>query len=270
MKQRVRIAILLVALCFPAFPALSAKPPEAVFLDGVTAYQDGRYAEAAQAFAALAEGGLVNPGLYYDLGNALLKDGRLGPAILWYERAARLAPDNPELAFNLARANERIKDAGEDGGGSMARILFFLYGTLSHNALAWWTLACNALLWAALAGLSFRGRRPFAATYERVLKGAVLAALAGVFFFGSSACYAWYAAAYDSTGVILPDETPIRSGKSLETATLFSLHAGARVAVDEREDGWVRIRFGRDKLGWAPESAVGLVGGTFSRGEGGQ
>lgn len=271
MKRIIGMTAFFAFLCFPAFFALSAslaEAPEAVFLNGAKAYNEGRFTEAAEAFAFLAEEGLVNAKLYFDLGNALLKDGKPGPAILWYERAARLAPDDPELVFNLARADEQLKDAREDGGGSMARIAFFLYGSLSQNALAWATLCCNAALWAALVGLYFRGRKAFAKRYERALKGAVLAALAGIFLFGPSAGYALYAAAYDPTGVVLPDEVAVRSGKSAEAATLFTLHAGTRVAVDASEDGWTRIRFGRDKLGWAPADAVGLVGEVFERRDG--
>lgn len=272
MKRMLILAPLLAFLCLPSLFALSAplaKAPEAIFLGGVRAYDEGRFAEAAEAFASLAEGGVVNAKLYYDLGGALIKDGKPGPAILWYERALRLAPDDPELAFNLARADERLKDAREDGGGSMARIAFFLYGTLSQNALAWTALCCNAVLWAALAGLYLRGRKALAKRFERALKGAALAALAGIVLFGSSAGYAWYAAAYDATGVILPDEVAVRSGKSVEAATLFTLHAGTRVVVDELENGWTRVRFGRDKLGWAPAEAVGLVGAIYPSGEDG-
>jgi len=270
MKRMLLFAALSALLCFPAFFALAASSktaPEAIFLNGVRAYDEGRFAEAAEAFASLAEGGVVNAKLYYDLGNALMKDGKLGPAILWYERASRLAPDDPELAFNLARADERLKDAREEGGGSMARIAFFLYGTLSQNALAWATLACNALFWAALAAWRFRERKPLAKRFERALKGLALAALAGVCLFGPSAGYAWYAAASDSTGVILQDEVAVRSGKSADAAALFTLHAGTRVVADVSEDGWTRIRFGRDKLGWAPANAVGLVGEIAPQGD---
>src|SRR6186713_201914 len=42
--------------------------------------------------------------LLYNIGNCYYKTGQLGKAILYYERAARLSPDDEDIQFNLRLA----------------------------------------------------------------------------------------------------------------------------------------------------------------------
>ena len=81
----------------PAFADTHAQD----FLDGIKQYDAREYGKAAALFEKLAASGIHNGKLYYNLANAYLKQGKLGKAILWYERAQRLIPGDPDLAFNM-------------------------------------------------------------------------------------------------------------------------------------------------------------------------
>ena len=48
--------------------------------------------------------------LYYNLGNAKYKQGLIGPAILNYEKALLLEPNNEDVQFNLELAKTHTKD----------------------------------------------------------------------------------------------------------------------------------------------------------------
>ena len=65
-----------------------------LFLDGIKDYRNGRYEDAIQKFSSVADGGVSNGKLFYNLGNAYLKNGDLGLALLWYERADKLIPND--------------------------------------------------------------------------------------------------------------------------------------------------------------------------------
>ena len=103
----------------------SAKPDQKAFWDGIAAYKSGRYQEAVTAFKNLTDQGLTNPELFYNLGNAYLKNKDLGRAVLWYERAARLKGNDPDLKFNLAYARSLTKDVDSTRGPSLNKIFFF-------------------------------------------------------------------------------------------------------------------------------------------------
>ncbi|MCA1787414.1 MAG: BatD family protein, partial [Desulfobacteraceae bacterium] len=55
------------------------------FIDAVNKYQAGEFAAAARSFETIAESGIRNGHLFYNIGNAWFKAGETGHAILWYE-----------------------------------------------------------------------------------------------------------------------------------------------------------------------------------------
>ena len=73
-------------------------------------YQSGNFAQAAEAYRQVADAGYESPVLYYNLGNSYYRLGKIGYAILNYERAQKLAPGDDDITHNLALANSRIVD----------------------------------------------------------------------------------------------------------------------------------------------------------------
>ena len=79
----------------------SATPNARTFMDGAEAYRSGDWPAAIDAFESLAASGVDNGKLFYDLGNAYLKNDDLGRALLWYERALKRIPDDPVSVLQL-------------------------------------------------------------------------------------------------------------------------------------------------------------------------
>ena len=57
-------------------------------------YRAGDFTKARQVYLKAVSTDVADARLFYNLGNACFKSGLLGEAILWYERARRLAPDD--------------------------------------------------------------------------------------------------------------------------------------------------------------------------------
>jgi tetratricopeptide (TPR) repeat protein len=72
------------------------------------ALADGRHDEAIEKYLGIVEKGIVNPDVYYNIGNACLKKGRAGLAILYYEKSLKLSGNNEDLDYNLALARESL------------------------------------------------------------------------------------------------------------------------------------------------------------------
>lgn len=70
------------------------------FQSAVAAYGKGDYKQAIEGFETLAGEGLSAP-LLYNLGNSYARYGKVGKAILNYERALRLAPGDSDIRGNL-------------------------------------------------------------------------------------------------------------------------------------------------------------------------
>ena len=75
-----------------------------------TAYINADYHRAIDAYRQLLLRGYASDKLYYNLANAYFKVGRYGKAILFYNRALRLAPGDADIRYNLDVANTFTKD----------------------------------------------------------------------------------------------------------------------------------------------------------------
>jgi tetratricopeptide (TPR) repeat protein len=228
-----------------------AQAPGRQFLAAMEAYKTGDYATAAKDLEAIAAAGVRNGQLYYDLGNAHLKNNDLGRAILWYERALALIPNDPDLRFNYEYARSLTKDAQEGGPSPLTRILFFWNYELSARTIIVLALACNLIFWSL--AIAWR------LTRRRGLRHALLAALVPAIVFALTAAYNYIEAARRTQAIILPAAVAVRSGLESTSTQLFELHAGARVRIVRQLQDHVQIRYSEDKIGWISGAAVGRI-----------
>ncbi len=220
------------------------------WLDGVRAYQSGDYTAAIGSFSKIAETGVKNETLFYNLGNAYLKNGDIGRAIWWYERALKINADDPDLKFNHAYALSQTKDARDDKA-SVLRILFFWKHALSQPTIRWIAIALNAAFWSLVLIRALRKKR--------ILRTWAILVLLPTLVFTFTGFYNYYESAYVRQGVILPEETPVRSGLSDDSTELFRLHAGTRVIIEEEREDNFKVRFSEDKIGWLKKQDLGVI-----------
>ncbi|MGD9976175.1 MAG: tetratricopeptide repeat protein [Desulfatirhabdiaceae bacterium] len=221
------------------------------FLDGIRAYRENRFAEAVSAFSSLADDGIKNGRLFYNLGNAHLKNGDIGHAILWYERALKLMPHDPDLKFNREYAQSLTRDEKEDRELALVRIIFFWKYLLSQTQIQWVAIIFNLIFWTLVTARMIQRKQYFQTP------GHILLVLTLVFTL--TALYNEYEAKYIREGVILPDTVSIRSGLTDDATELFVLHTGAKVKIDREKDHHIRIRFSEDKIGWIKKSDAGVI-----------
>lgn len=136
MKRLVAIIILLVSV-------LSGVRADIVS-SADSAYTAGAYDKAISLYNAAAEKG-TSASLFYNLGNAYYRKGRLGMAILNYERALRLDPTMEEARVNLAFVNSRITDRPGERGTFVGNALDAVANYFGSNAWAWIAFVAFAL-----------------------------------------------------------------------------------------------------------------------------
>lgn len=226
----------------------TAQEPARRFLAALEDYKSGDYAAAAKTLEAIAADGVQNGQLYYDIGNAHLKNNDLGRAILWYERALKRIPNDPDLRFNYDYARSLTKDAQEENTISLVRILFFWKYQLSAGATIMLALIFNLLFW-LLAAL-------WRLTRRRGPRNAALAILLPMIVFILTAGYNYYEAVHRPHAIVLPGKVAVRAGLEPTATELFELHAGAKVTVVRRMKNHVQIQYSEDKIGWVRTEAV--------------
>ena len=247
-------AALLVLLLHP--PAGASAQTQA-FEEGNRLYQEGDFAGAAARYESVVESGYEAAALYYNLGNARFRLGELARAVVAYERAARLDPGNDDVRTNLALVNQQLQDRIEP----LPR--FWLL-----SALKWWVellprrllegmaTVCWTALGVAGALLMLRQPRGWRATIRRTAWGAGLAATAlGGTLFAREA-----GVGRAEEAVVMVAEARVLSAPSAEGGlTVFTLHAGTKVRIDQRSGEWAEIVLADGKVGWLEMDALEVI-----------
>jgi len=74
------------------------------------AYNQGLYDSAIATYSLVLDQNLESYQLYYNMGNAYFKKNDLASAILFYEKAKKIAHNDEDVLFNLNIANSMIVD----------------------------------------------------------------------------------------------------------------------------------------------------------------
>jgi len=104
--NKIGYAVLLVLMALQVI----GQENNALITEGNKAYADGLYNNAISSYTKVLDEGYESADLYYNLGNACFKTDDLASAILYYEKALKLSPNDDDIVFNLNVANSRITD----------------------------------------------------------------------------------------------------------------------------------------------------------------
>jgi len=201
------------------------------------------------------EGGIRNPKLYYNLGNAYFLKEDLGRAILNYRRAEELDKADANIQKNLAFArSRRIDKVTVKTEKRVLQTLFFWHYDFSIKTKFLLTCLCFAILCVSLTFMTWRGK---AAPWIAAM---VICGLLSVCFL-TSVILETQARSYHVFGVITADEVVARQGDGPNYPESFKdpLHAGTEFDLLERRSGWFHIRLSDNSDGWIPDNAAELI-----------
>ncbi len=243
-------ALLLSLLLLPSM-SLAQEGVELVMADAVRYYEEGDFNTAARHWETLAKTGLEDSRLWYNLGGAYFQQNKIGPSILAYKRALRLAPRDKEIRENLeiTRAR-RLESLNLENRGGMARIWSWTRRTLSPGEMA--VMGLLVLWLAAILTLLGILRR---VSWIR-LRGPLLVSLLLLVFLSIGAWRAEWEDWSGREGVLMTPMVSAQSGPGDDYIALFELHEGAELKLLERRGDWLRISLGADLEGWVPAKAV--------------
>lgn len=246
-----RLAILFLLGLVGAVAVRAEAPRDRVHAARV-ALEAGRAGEAAAALRALAEEQGTSANLQLDLGIAEFAAGRVGEAILALERAHWLAPQDGEITAALEAARERA-------GLGVSLVPAWSRGRDLLSADGWAILGAMAL---AISCAGASSRLLFRSGVVRVRRGIAAATIlaTGITLGAALACV--------SLALEARDGISVASGVSLRVAPFEgaesrgALSEGERVRMGDRHGGFVRVRTGDGRDGWAPrESIASIVSG---------
>jgi hypothetical protein len=181
----------------------------------------------------------------YNLANSYARAGEPGLAVLNYERAALLAPDDADINSNL----EYVRSWAHVPTEPRNRFARIVQAT-SPAVAAWIGVLGIALLGAGLLA------RKTAPRFKRAGTGSVLLGVALIALSVSNAALLWPRM---HEAVVLVNQTPARVSPVPMGDTTFVLLEAETVTIRAEHEGFVLIRTRGGRSGWVAHTNLGAV-----------
>jgi hypothetical protein len=172
----------------------------------------------------------------YNLGNAYVRAGKPGLAVLNYERARLLAPDDPDVEANLMQLRRSLA-LPADSASRLNRAA----GVLSPTLAAW----IGVVGWALLAAALLTVRSPTVPHWVRRTVGITGAALIG--FTVASGVALWPRL---HEAIVIAGAAPVRVSPAPLGDALFTLKEAEAVTTAGEHEGFVLVRTAAGRTGW--------------------
>jgi len=228
---------------------ISAQTPDDVFNRGNELYRAGKYQEAANEYESVIKQGKVSAELYFNLGNAYYRERQLARAILSYERAALMHPNDPDIEHNLKLAYLKTVDRiepvpemfiiqwlhtiGSLMSTATVRVLFVLCWMLLFGSLATMYLVLRPGILRAVR-MSF---------FISCALGALCAAMLGIQSFQDT---------IQDKAIIIAQTVTAKSSPDAKAVDAFVIHEGVKVKLTDSVGEWVKVTLVDGKIGWIP------------------
>jgi hypothetical protein len=181
----------------------------------------------------------------YNLANAYARAGKPGLAVLNYERAKLLEPNDPDIDANLRRVRD---SAGlrPQSAGRLDRLT-----QLGSPAV---------VSWIGVLGLLIAGLAMLARVATRVHRGKLLAAaLVGLGLIGVTAGSAVAVWPTLHEAVVVGHAVAVRVSPTLIEEPIFTLPEAEIVGISVEHDGFMLIKTAAGRTGWAPSANLASI-----------
>lgn len=249
--KRYSLLLLIVVSCFVSEGQSTAVK------DSVSAanqlYNAAKYQDAIRKYQYVLSQGFESSELYFNLGNAFYKLGNATYAILNYERAKKLAPNDDDVIYNLELARTLIVDnvvSLPDGG-----FLRWSKQLISSKSINFWGIFSLATFFSFLFlfGLFLLSRTFRIKRLAFWFSVAAISVSAITFTFGST----MKSKLVNHKSAVITDRSVKVKASPSETGTeLFIVHEGVTVQLTDKLGDWVNISLPDGNKGWVKEESM--------------
>jgi len=226
---------------------LHAQDRDSSLLRAEQFYQQNEFSQAIAEYQSLVESGWASAELFYNLGNACFKNHDIKSAILYFERAKRLAPNDEAIDFNLNLSRSLIFDKVE----AVPELFLITWGKairdqMTVRAWSWWsigsfsTMLALGLLFLFVRNLSVR-RFAFGLSVFCFLVSAT------AFAFG---CLQKSNIERTDEAIVFAPSVTVKSSPDDSGNNLFILHEGIKVRIEHKINDWCEVSIADGNKGW--------------------
>ena len=241
---------------FLFFRIITASGNNATLDSANTAYAKANYSKAIKLYESLLSTGQEASAVYFNLGNSYYKSNSIGNAILNYERAKKLAPDDEDITINLKLANQKTEDKIE--AAPQLFLTTWKNGLVDMMGEKSWAKLCILLF---AVSLFLFGVYLFTTRY--VLKqigffgGCFLILTSSFVFF--IARHKYQTTKTSDTAIITMAAVTVTGSPSEKGTKLFILHEGTKVNVLSKDGNYTEVKIANGNVGWLPNHSMMMI-----------
>jgi len=246
----VHISVILILI---ALAPVRASQVNTVMDKGNNFYRNSDYDNAIEEYKKLIDNGYLGTSLFYNLGNTYYRIGKIGYAILYYEKALKLSPSDADIKHNLDFAHfstiDRIQPLPK----------FFLFDwwealltSFSVNGWAYIVFIFYLLILLLIAAYFF-------AKSISQQKFIFLSGIVVVVLLTSSVSLLVVKINRETalkSGVIIEQVVTVKSSPDPNSTDSFVIHEGLKVNLEDKLDNWTKIRLADGKVGWIENNVI--------------
>ena len=223
---------------------------------GNSYYQQKQYEKAIDTYQKVIQMGYEGVSLFYNLGDAYYREGKIGYAILYFEKAHRLAPGDNDVNHNLVIANTKTVDKIN----TMPQFFLFQWweSLLAFFTLTGWVYLAYIFYIALLAsiGFYFFAKRP---RFQRYSFFTGLTSLVLLVITASLLIIKLNRELNIKNAIIVESSAAVKLSPDPTSNDAFIIHEGLKVREEDHVDNWVKIRLQDGKEGWLPKEDVRTI-----------
>jgi len=216
-------------------------------------YRSGEFDKAIKIYEDLRSDGYEGTSLYFNLANSYYRIGRLGYAILNYERALKYSPSDEDVKHNLAFASLSTVDRIQP------LPTFFLFewwdsllASLSVNGWTYIVFLFYILLMILIVAYYF-AKTIF---QQKLILFSGLGNLLILLLTVSLLIVKINREQNVIGGVVIEQSITVKSAPDIKSTDAFVIHEGLKVSLEDQLDEWVKIRLADGKVGWVENDSV--------------
>jgi len=232
---------------------LEAQVPDSLFAAANKSYQQEMYMEALEGYQNIEKLDLKSADLYFNMANIYYKTNQVAPAVYYYEKALKLAPNNKDIQFNLKFANRMIMDNIEPLPKSIWQK--FMDGIILNFTYETWAKISVSLAF-VFAILFLMYHFSYSTGKKRLY---FITSILSVIFVTTSLFFAYrnkHHVDNNIEAIIFSSEAAVKSAPTNSSEVYFELHEGTKVIILETLDNWKKIKIADGKMGWIDTKAL--------------
>ena len=199
-------------------------------------YEHQNYDSAQAYYEKIASADITNGAVYYNLGNTYFRQKKIGLALLYFEKARKLLPNDQDVMANIRFAQTVIVDRIPEPQQSFMETVFrYLHNLITLHAQLWLLF----IFITALSALFVAGLHASAGLRLWIIYSSSILIIVTVLC-GLSAGIKIYANSHVTYGIELSDSVDAKNQPN-GNKVLFTVHEGTKFRIRQQLGEWCLV-----------------------------